>query len=101
MEAEEIWAGRTSKGDGTQTLLLTEQMATCSNSCPTQDTEPRREVRRQKPQEQELKVTLKLQTFCLSEMREGACALDLDVQPCDTDSRGTSLSPQPSPVTEA
>lgn len=26
-------------------------------------------------------------------MREGACALDLDVQPCDADSRGTSAFP--------
>lgn len=42
MEAEDSWAGRMSKGDGTQIPLLSEQIDTCSNSCPAHDTEPRR-----------------------------------------------------------
>lgn len=49
MEAEESGAGRMSKGDGTQTPLLTEQMATRSNSCPAQDTEPRRGTKAKTP----------------------------------------------------
>lgn len=38
-----------SKGEGTQIPFLDEQMGTSSNSCPTQDSEPRKRCEEKKP----------------------------------------------------
>lgn len=46
-----------SKGEGTQIPLLDEQMGTTSsNSCPTQDSEPRKRCEEKKTQSKSLKA---------------------------------------------
>lgn len=69
-EAEGSWTGRWVR-EKVQIPLLDEQMGTSSNSCPTQDSEPRKRCEEKNP-EQELEGTLKLQTFCLADGGRGS-----------------------------
>lgn len=81
-EAEGSWTGRWVREKVTDTLL-DEQMGTSSNSCPTQDSEPRKRCEEKKPQSKSLKALCNCRHSVRLMVGDGARALDPDVQPGD------------------